>query len=134
MTPPPTQPHTAPETQVSGADLNFGGYSPDLALTGGRGARGTVRWVPDPPIRDDRTDHPDGQIVCACGARAAQACRTRNGRRTNDHSYRTAPRTCRCGGTLERSQHWCTDCSVRRKRELGTAAKAARRARQDTAA
>tara|TARA_R100000655_G_scaffold92848_1_gene134052 strand:+ start:11887 stop:12216 length:330 start_codon:yes stop_codon:yes gene_type:complete len=93
----------------------------DIALTDGHWVndRGIMRWVADEPMSDLADEHPDGEVVCRCGARAAQACRTKKGGRTSEHSFRTQPRTCRCGGPLERSQHWRTDCRIQRDRELG---------------
>lgn len=115
MTPPPIQPHTAPETHVSGAVAVRERYAPDLALTGGRwiGDRGIMRWHPDPPPITDENAEQRGQIVCPCGARETETCRTSQGRRTKAHSARTKPQTCPCGAPLGWKRRLCDACNPR---------------------
>lgn len=84
----------------------------DDALTGGQWVRDglILRWQ---HIRAVHTPSDRGPVVCDCGARATETCRTENGNRTRPHSYRTSPQVCPCGEPLA----WkCRVCSTCRKR------------------
>ena len=87
----------------------------DVALTGGQWVRrprsgGVLEWVPTPAIPLAQIPTERGPIVCACGARATESCRTANGHRTKAHSYRGSPQVCPCGQALSHKCRVCSDC------------------------
>ena len=100
-------------------------YEP-VALTGGRWVLDPVtrvqRWEPDkefrrPPKPPRPEPPPTDLIVCPCGARLTQTCKTAGGNPTNPHKERVASRRCACGALLEPRKQMCTPCRQRARKQ-----------------
>lgn len=72
-----------------------------------------MRWKPLPPqpVRPNPPTFDYGPVVCRCGARATETCRTQAGNRTKNHAYRSGPRVCPCGAELKWKGRLCSDCA-----------------------
>lgn len=88
---------------------------------------GVLIWKPELPQSVDLWDLDRGPVVCRCGARATETCRTANGNRTKDHVYRASPRVCPCGAAVKWKGRLCRECREERAAEQRRAWKAARR-------
>lgn len=75
----------------------------EVELTGGRWVRDGLieRWQPGLAAVAE-------PIVCPCGARMSQPCRTQGGNQTR-HADRVIDRRCPCGNTLPAGYHYCTN-------------------------
>lgn len=88
---------------------------------------GVLIWQAAPVPQRAHLSLDYGPVVCRCGARATETCRTENGNRTKNHTYRSAPRVCPCGAEVKWKGRLCRECREERAAEQRRAWKATRR-------
>lgn len=75
------------------------------------GSGGVQVWVPNPPTPEDlRAAQLYGPVVCPCGARQVQGCKSPTGSTTDQHASRVIPRSCLCGESMPSKAIRCKAC------------------------